>query len=601
LSEQNSVSIKQFLGINESATETQLKPGEASRMVNFFISDDLKLKKMYGYEHLNTADAKSVRGAWYGSLNGVSHFLYAKNGHVYKHDLSTHADTDLGTIADSAPTNFFVSNNTVYIMDGTDLYSWNGTGSIATVTGYAPTIATASPPSGGGTLLEGINYLTGQKKQKFSADGSATVYQLAELDIDSVDTVEVDGETMTLTTDYAVNLTNGTVTFTPAPAEGVNNVVITWTKETSGDRQTITKNCYYGGVYYARFWIFGNPDHRNTRYCSGVTTAGVSDPSYWPKYTESDVGEHEITDIKIQYSKQIIFTSGDSSGATAWYSEEEDYIDPTTGAVMALFPVYPMNSKVGNVAKGQVQIIYNNPFTIHKGVYEWESTYVMDEKNAKWISSRVQPSLDEVDLTKAISLDWDDKGQYWLCVGKKVWVHNYRTRGLVENGVWYVLELAHAPTCFVVADGDLYFGTATGQIMKFSETAGTYDGTKIEADWEMGYFDFGNDWKVKFVQQGYISILPLVTTHVDVYCSTDRKASFRFIKTLSYALSSFETWDFSTFSFEVNYSPQPFKVRLREKKIDFLKLKLSNYDTDGVVVLSITLPFRQGGNIKNRS
>ena len=99
--------------------------------------------------------------------------------------------------------------------------------------------------------------------------------------------------------------------------------------------------------------------------------AGASDPSYWPKFAESDVGEYEITDIVTQYNKQLIFTSGDSAEASAWYSEEEDFVDPNTGAVTALFPVYPMNAKIGNVAKGQVQIIYNNPYTIWKGVYEW--------------------------------------------------------------------------------------------------------------------------------------------------------------------------------------------------------------------------------------
>ena len=81
--------------------------------------------------------------------------------------------------------------------------------------------------------------------------------------------------------------------------------------------------------------------------------AGASDPSFWPKFAESDVGEYEITDIVTQYNKQLIFTSGDSAEASAWYSEEEDYVDPNTGAMMALFPVYPMNAKIGNVAKGK--------------------------------------------------------------------------------------------------------------------------------------------------------------------------------------------------------------------------------------------------------
>jgi len=586
--------IEKFLGVNKSATETLLQLGEASYMKNWIITDDYKLQKMYGYVQLfPSLGAKRINGMWYGTLNGVPHLIFACNGHIYEHDLDTGTNTDLGTVADAYPTTFFVSNNIVYIMDGTDLYSWSGSGNIASVPGYVPTVYTATPPTGGGTMLESINYLTGKKTQKFSSNGSAAIYQLAELGVDSVDEVYVNGALKTPTTDYTVNLTNGTVTFVNAPPQGVNNVVITWTKEVEGDRQRITKNRYYGGVYYARYWIFGNPDAINTRFPTGVTMAGASDPSFWPKFAESDVGEYEITDICTQYNKQLIFTSGDSAEASAWYSEEEDYRDPDTGTVIALFPVYPMNAKVGNVAKGQTQIIYNNPFTIWKGVYEWISTYVMNEKNAQWKSRRIQNDLDKVDLTKAITVDWSDKGQYWLCVDNTVWVLNYRT------DTWYVLEFPDTPTCFCLVEDKLYFGTTNGQIMKFDENFVTYNGEIIKADWEMGFYNFGVEWLRKFIQRIFVSILPLTKTHINIQYETDRSNQSETL-TAEYALSNFDTWDFSDFSFETNYSPQPFKFKIRAKKIDYFKLKISNHGTDPATVLSITIPSRTGGEVRNR-
>jgi hypothetical protein len=222
------------------------------------------------------------------------------------------------------------------------------------------------------------------------------------------------------------------------------------------------------------------------------------------------------------------------------------------------------------------------------------ATNVVDEKNAQWVSDRIQPDLDAVDLTKAITVDWSDKGLYWLCVGKRAWVLNYRVNA------WYILDLAHEPTCFEIVDSDLYLGTADGIVMRFDETLNTSDGTTISASWEMGYFNFGIDWVTKFAQRLFISILPLVQTHVDIYLSTDKNASFQQIDTVSYSLSSFETWDFSAFSFEVNYSPQPFKRKMRAKKIDYMKIKLVNDGTDGAVVLSLTIPVRAGGEIKNR-
>lgn len=587
--------IDKFLGVNKTSTETLLQLGEASSMTNWIVSDDYKLTKMYGYVHLlPTATGLKINGTWYGSLNGTSHFLYASSGHIYELNLTTNASTDLGIIVDANPTTFFVSNNTLYIMDGTNLYMWSGSGVIAVVSGYVPTVFTAAPPSGGGTILEGINYLTGTKIMKFSGNGSATVYQLPELLINSVDSVSVGGVTKTVGTDYTVDLVNGKITFVAFPPTGVNNVVITWTKTVSGDRQIITNNRYYGGVYYARYWLFGNINHKNTRYCSGVTMSGISDPSYWPKFTDSDVGEYEITDIVTQYNKQIIFTSGDSSEASAWYSEEQDYTNAVTGAITAMFPVYPMNSKIGNVAKGQTQVIMNNPFTIWKGIYQWVSTYILNEKNATWMSKRIQNDLDKVDLTKAITVDWNDKGLYWLCVGKMIWVYNYRT------DTWHVLSLPHTPTCFCIVDSKMYFGTDTGQIMKFDETLGTYDGTVINSEWEMGFYNFGVEWLRKFLQRLFVSILPLTQTHIDITYETDRSTVSDTL-TAKYALSGFDTWDFSNFSFETNYNPQPFKFKIRAKKIDYFKLKIVNNGTDGATVLSITIPSRVGGEIKNRS
>ena len=587
--------IDTFKGVNKSETETLLELGEASYMTNWMITDDNKLQKQFGYERLNDPTGKGVTGIWHGQLNGNDRLLFARGGKVYEHITQWDGDIDeeLGTIADSYPTTFFVTNNIVYIMDGTDLYQWDGD-DFKTVAGYVPTAFTAVPPTGGGTILEGLNYLTGKKKMKFSGNGSATVFQLPELSIGSVDKVVVGVSTKAEGPDYSVNKTNGTITFVTAPPNGVNNVEVSWTKTDPEHRQLITKCKHYGGQYYARFWIYGNPDQKNTRFCSGVTMAGVSDPTYWPMYTESDVGEHEITAITTQYDKQLIWTTGDSSGASAWYSTSETYIDSNSGIMGTLFPVFPINAKVGNMAPGQVQIILNNPFTIWKGVYQWVSTYVMNEKNAEWISKRIQRDLDPLDLTKAITWDWDDKGLYLLCIGKKVWVYNYRV------DAWYILDLPHEPTCFMTVGKKLLFGTTDGQIMRFSEDIPTYDGEIIEADWHMGFYHFGAEWLRKFVQRVFVSILPLVSTHVDVTFQTDMRDVNDTVKA-RYQLSSFDDWDFSDFSFETNYSPQPFKFKIRAKKIDYFKLKISNKGTDGAVVLSITLPVRIGGEVKNRS
>ena len=594
MSELQVFTIDKYLGVNKSETETLLQLGEASDMSNFLITDDQKLMKMFGYLHLNNPTATKINGVWYGSLLGVNHLLFARGVKVYEHNLTTDIDTELGTVVDAYPATFFVSNNTVYILDGTNFYSWNGT-TFGVVTGYVPTAFTAAPPTGGGTILEGLNYLTGKKSMKFSGNGTATIYQLPELNIGSVDVVMIGIATKVETTDYTVSLVNGTVTFVAVPPTGVNNVVITWTKTEVDSRGLITNCRYYGGTYYARFWLFGNPNHKNTRYSSGVTMAGASDPSYWPMYTDSDVGEYEITDIKTQYKNQLIWTTGDSSGASAWYSTEQDYVDPNSGVVMALFPVFPINAKIGNMAPGQVQIIVNDPFTIWKGVYRWISTQVQDEKNAVWMSSRVQRDLDLLDLTKAITWDWDDKGLYILCIGKRIWILNYRV------DAWYILDLPHEPTCFMTCEKQLYFGTSTGQIMKFDESLKTYDGTTIDAVWYMGFYNFGADWLRKFLQRLFVSLKPETRSKILITYETDRNNTSD-VLTAEYSLLDFNDIDFNDIYFNISKNPQPFKFKIRAKKIDYFKIKLQNNFADySATVLTITLPVRTGGEIKKRS
>ena len=112
----------------------------------------------------------------------------------------------------------------------------------------------------------------------------------------------------------------------------------------------------------------------------------------------------------------------------------------------------------------------------------------------------------------------------------------------------------------MTVEKQLHFGTTDGQIMRFDESLPTFDGEEIIATWDMGYNNFGADWLRKSIQLMFISILPLTSTHVDIYLSTDRNASMKFIKTVSYGLSNFDTWDFLNFSFQTNFSPQPKKV-----------------------------------------
>lgn len=504
-------------------------------------------------------------------------------------DLSCFAIKKIRAGVANTKTNFFTFNDKLYILNGQEYLVYDGETCIP-VEGYVPKIRIATPPAGGGTSYEGINLLTGKKRQTFSADGTATIYQLAETAVNSVDKVLVNGALKTVTTDYTVDLVNGKVTFTTAPAQGVDNVEIWWTKGT-GQRSEVTgytQFMLYGGKNDTRVFLYGNGTNR---MIFSDLADGVPSAEYFPALNYADVGssENPITYVTKQYDRQLIFTTRGAYYSTYVY-------DSTLGAS---FPVYPLNDKVGNIPLGQGQLIQNSPFTIQNGVYEWIATTIRDERNAKLISERVQAGLDELDLKNCITYNFKKYGEYWLCVGNKIYVYNYR------NDTWYYFELYDTPTCFLTYNGTLYMGTQSGQIMEWAkygiDTIPKYltdNGHTIYSLLETGFIDFGENYRRKFLNFAWIGLKPETRSVCFVEWETDYDSSTE-PEVIDYSLLDFTNIDFSNFTFLCNYNPQPFRLKLKAKKFTVFKLILTNdSDTETMTLLNITLPAIAGGVAK---
>ena len=71
------VTIDKFLGLNLSSTgDTQIKLGESGNMNNFYITNDNKLRKMYGYKTFYDFN-KEVIGMYAAVLNKIHYLLVA--------------------------------------------------------------------------------------------------------------------------------------------------------------------------------------------------------------------------------------------------------------------------------------------------------------------------------------------------------------------------------------------------------------------------------------------------------------------------------------------------------------------------------------------
>lgn len=579
------VQLDKFYGLRENnSSDLVLKEGELAKCTNCRITDNYKIKKRNGYsEIVETGSSGAIKGMWYGKINSTYKFIIARDGHIYDTNLSTGATIDLGTLTD-ARTHFFGFSDKLYIINGNEYKVWTGTGSIADVAGYTPTVAISTPPAGGGTSFEEINTLSGVKKQSFDGDGASATYQLAETAITSVDSVVVDGVTLTVTTDYTVNLTNGTVSPNPASkfTSGTDNVIIQWTKG-SGDRTFVTNNkqtIAFGGKNDTRIFMYGNAN----KVIYSELEDSLPSAEYFPESNSILVSSdnYDVTGLTKQYDRLIIHKENE----THYCSYE---ISSTLGTI---FSVFPVNDTVGNVAFGETRLILNNPFVVDEAIYQISGTNVRDERNTILMSQRVQLSLDLLTLSTAITFDFEKNFEYWVAVGTTIYIYNYKI------DVWYKYELTDTPTKFIEIDGDAYFGTSIGQVMKFTNTVITDDGEIFTAEWETGFLNFDANWVKKFLTYGWFSMTPEGKSLCNVEWESDQGVSSEPYE-LKYNLIDFNNVDFSDFSFSTNYNPKPFRRKLKAKKFSVIKLKGKNESsTERMTILSITLPEVIGGQVK---
>ena len=588
--EQESIfQIKQWLGLNENPDgDTAIKMGEAAEMRNFRITKEGHLQKRPGYKTAVDCGA-AIQGLWNGNVGGTEHTLVSAGGKVYKLDLTAGTKTELGSIT-TAKTFFFGYGGNVYILDGSDYYKWDGA-TFQSVEGYVPCVYTATPPAGGGTAYEPVNKLTAKKSQQFSADGTATVYQLAETGVASVDKVTVGGTEKTLTTDYTVDLATGKVTFTTAPATGINNVKIWWTGSAS-DRATVTAMRYaeqYNGTTDNRIFLYG--DGTNSAIYSGIDENGKPTAEYFPDLNVMAIGDSNtpITGMCRQFSRLIVFKR--SSTYSVYYGQ----ITLADGSLTAGFYITPVNRNIGNEAMGQVRLITNYPFTLHGGgVYQWKNGsngLTSDERQAKRISQRVESTLSGFTFSNCVTFENEYAQDYYIVHNGTAAVYNYTT------DAWFVYT-AFPAEAFVMAGNDMYIGTAAGTVCHVSRGYKSDGGSAIDCYWRSGSMNFGRDWQRKFSTTLWVIIKPESNARVTVTAQSDRKNGYA-ETVVAASLATPTAVNFAHWSFSTNRRAQVIRVRLKVKKFALYQLIFKNTSADATcTILSTDFRVAYTGNVK---
>ena len=591
--------IEKFLGLNENpAGDTKLKLGEASKCQNWKVTRDRNLMKRPGSKTLYDTYSKApVQGLWYGNVKGIKVGL-AASGNVmwmfYRDGMLEYPEM-LGELSTENRVNFFPYSDIVYILNGEDYYQYDGI-SFGRVIGYRPLIATSRTPSGTqSTLLEEVNKLNGYRRVWFSPDGTATVFQLPETDLVSIDWVKLNADgSFVDPDDYEIDRYAGTVTFDTAPSSGTNTIEIGYQAVATyrPDVCRMTNAELFLGAQDNAVILYGNGT--NKAIYSGIDYWGQPRADYFPDLNEMAIADANtpITGMIRHYSQLICYKTN------SCYTIHFGLVTTATGDQEYAFYITPVNREIGNAALGQVRLVLNSPFALFgHDLYEWKSNsrysanLSSDERNAIRISDRIYATLESFDAENCYCYDDNHGQEYYICNGNEALVYNYPA-----DAWYYYTGLNIHSMCNL--DDKLLFGTDDGRICELSEDDLNDDGTVIDCVWESGSIDFGKNYLRKFMSEIWISMTPQAHSKVTVTVQTDKKSEFT-EKVIESRLATFEHMDFEDFSFATNRKPQVKKLKLKAKKFAFLKLIFKSKDLyTSAIILSADPKIRETGYVK---
>lgn len=608
-------SVNNFLGLNQSGDgDTELKMGEASKMVNFTITDGMNLKRRAGVVPalFGQGDAGEVLDAWagfvgererivivdfYQGADRVTVYGKGEDGAVQK--LSEQS----GILELKVPghVSIIAFSDGVYLFSGNKFAALSPSDSFQTVEPYIPLVIAGASPNGGGTELEKINLLSPYRRVDFSADGTSTEYVLPD-EAEAVVSALVDNATQSGTFDASTH----TFTFPAAPAKGVGNVEITYkindAEAAKAKAQIVacTMHEEYNGSTDTRLFLAG--DGSNRCYYSGVTQSGEPSALYFPAMNEIavDMAGSAVTGIVRHYSRLMVFKQDGTFAIT---------YEPVTladGTVTAGFYIRPVNREYGNAAAGQVRTVTNYPrsFTA-SGIYEWRVTnsFYRDERYAVRISDPVRVLMEDADPQKLVAWDDDSEKTFYVFLNDEEGTVVVNRYGLGKNGLWtcYKGEVFRKVTHAFTFGGTIYFCTS-GTIMHFDRNA-LFDNpgsgsAPVNAYWESGFMSFGADFLKKYASQIYVSVLPEANSSVYITAETDRKSEYN-EKNVSKNVFSFASFRFSNLTFRTEQNPSISRVRLKVKKFVYYKLKISVTDPGATAtVLGFDMEVRYGAKAK---
>ena len=611
----NTTVYSRFKGVDFSVDASLVSKDRSPYAPNLIADVGGMPEKRLGWRTLHTLE-QPINGIWYGEINGQKSFIAHGGTKIYKFT-AVNFEIIKENVNNAKSTAFFMrsSDDTgkIYILTGGEFLEYDGT-TVKNVAddGYIPTILISRNPTGGGTVYEAVNLISGKRTESFLGNDTDKVYQLSANKLDSVDKVEVlnsNGEKVT-TTEYTVDLTTGKITFTathkPVVA-GQDNVFITYTKTVAGYADRINK-CTISDLYGLggsnRVFLSGNPDYKAYDWYSDIFK-----PNYFPDLNYSIVGTSDTAIMGYQRlgKYQMILKEDNQQDSTVFqrYGTLND-----DGSVT--FSVEQGVAGIGAISKRCFGMLADEPlFLSRQGIQAITSNNILAERTIRNRSFFVDSYLTkETNLQNAVACEWN--GFYVLCINGAAYVLDGKNKSYKERSIAsydYNYECYYwtniPAVCLLSVAGELYFGTEDGRICKFNtdiETMSKYsdDGKAIVASWStLNDDDDAPHLYKSMTKKGcLVTIKPYTRSSGTIYVCKDGNPR-QFLRSGTMDILDWDDIDFDRFTFNTNDSPQDIFFKKKVKKYKRLQIIVENDAlNEGFGVLQIVKTFTVGNYAK---
>jgi hypothetical protein len=406
--------------------------------------------------------ADKVYGLFYYTLNGAIYTIVHAGTKLYKNG------TVIYTGMAERKSNYFVYDKKLYIKDGLNYLVYDGT-LIKDVEGFVPTTSIGRMPSGGGTIYQDVNLLTGLRKNSFVADGASKEYVL---DVESYDSdymvrVWINGEEKL--GGFTAKPEEGKVSFTTAPTvpatTGQDNVIIQFKRTVDGYRERIEK-CTLLEVFDNRVFFSGNPDYPNVLWHSSL-----DDPTYCSDldYYEEGSDDSKVKAIVSGNNALWVMKEPSQSNTTIFYHNPA--LDDDYGKI---YPSVHSSINTGCISTG---VNFNDTicFFSERGL-EGITGDVTTEQAVSLKSTLVNNKLlNESEYRNLTLAEWN--GYLLVGVGNKIYLAD--SRAIVNiNGraefEWFVWQFnknisdlkVHNETLYIISGTEIYSLTNTSEDRK---------------------------------------------------------------------------------------------------------------------------------------